>query len=246
MIALDLLEQYISLPMPKLTIPMALILGALLLGAALLVYLPEAPGETERATPDQTLVALTSRPAAGSHNPPQVMVPASPTQLSRNRGFAEQVVSTNDAEATWRTNLSAVIESPEGNEQVVDRLLGLLPTLPEEGQVEAAQHMVNLLEDKDYQRAMSLLVGSGALPPVQSVVYADMLNRPNQIKLHGMLTIMAAPGHPLREEVHDALRSLIGHDYGADVDAWARAADSFLLKEREEESLFGSSGHDVR
>jgi hypothetical protein len=134
----------------------------------------------------------------------------------------------------WEEAINRILESDEENQQVAARLMALLPTLPPDGQVEAAQHMVNLTDDESYQNAAAMLLNPATAEDVAEVIYSDVLNRPNTVKLPVMVSILRTPGHRLRDETLSTLQIFLGEDLGDNPEAWNAAVQNYLAKEAQE------------
>jgi len=136
----------------------------------------------------------------------------------------------------WEAAINRILESDEENQQVAARLLALAPTLPPEGQVEAVQHMVNLTDDESYQNAAAMLLNPATSEDVAEVIYSDVLNRPNSVKLPVMVSVLRTPGHRLRDETLSTLQIFLGEDLGDNAEAWSFAVQNFLAREAQEEA----------
>ena len=136
----------------------------------------------------------------------------------------------------WEAAINQILESDEENQQVAMRLIALAPTLPPDGQVEAVQHMVNLTDDDNYQSAAAMLLNPATSEDVAEVIYSDVLNRPNNVKLPVMVSILRTPGHRLREETLSTLQIFIGEDLGENPEAWNAAVQNYLMLEAQEEA----------
>lgn len=136
----------------------------------------------------------------------------------------------------WELSINKLLDSDDENNKVAAELALILPTLPLEGQVEAVQHMVNLTEDDKYIVASNMLLNPGTHPELREVLLADVLDRPNSVKLPVLLAVMAVPGHPSLAEAHRSLREVLGSDFGISSAAWSAPVQSFLAREADEEA----------
>lgn len=118
------------------------------------------------------------------------------------------------------------------------RLAAALPGMPVEGQLEAAQHMVNLLGDEDYSVAANVYFNSAMPEQVRRLVFEDFMNRPNAVKLPLLVKTLRDYAHPMRVESFENLQVFIGRDEGEDPSRWELAVRQALEEERKElESL---------
>ena len=136
----------------------------------------------------------------------------------------------------WEIAINNLLDSDDENDKVAAALAALVPSLPLEGQVEAVQHMVNLLDDERYELARNMLLNPALHPSLREVVFADALDRPNTVKLPVLLALLGSPGHPLRPEAHSNLQVLIGSDLGDNPAVWAGPVAEFLAREAEEDA----------
>ena len=59
--------------------------------------------------------------------------------------------------ADWEIKIDQVLRANADESQTAQMLINMLPTLPKEGQAKAAQHITNLVLDKDYKRILPLV-----------------------------------------------------------------------------------------
>ena len=108
------------------------------------------------------------------------------------------------------------------------QLLELFPRISGEGQVEVAQHLSNLVEDSDYESLQKLLLDPKLPEDVLDVLIADILNRPNGVKLPTLLDVARTPNHAKAEEAKDLLELYLEEDYGADWAKWQSSMEQWL------------------
>ncbi len=128
--------------------------------------------------------------------------------------------------------------NPENSESAhistAQLLINLIPTLPPEGQAEAAQHVSNLLPDKEYKRVRSMVVNPNAPTELLDVLVTDLMNRDDAVKLPVLLDIAKIPTHPTREEAMTDLQIFLDGDYGTDWGRWDTALKAYLKRQAEE------------
>ena len=56
---------------------------------------------------------------------------------------------------------------------------------------------------------------------VREVLFSDLLNRPNSIKLAWLLEVARTPGLDQAAEAKDTLEVFLGEDYGANWNVWS-------------------------
>lgn len=125
------------------------------------------------------------------------------------------------------------------NEQTVQLLIGLLPTLGGDEQSEAAQHISNLLEDKDYAKVLPFVKNPSLSEEVLDVFVTDLMNREDEVKLPVLLEIAKIQNHPHHEEAQTDLQIFLDEDFGTDWAKWETAMRTYLKKQAEENAADG-------
>jgi hypothetical protein len=128
----------------------------------------------------------------------------------------------------WEGRLDHILGAEGTESDKAKRLLELFPNLPENGQVEVAQHLSNLLGDQDYAPMGSFLTNSALPEPVLDVLMADLLNRPNSIKLPLILEVARDPQHPKATEAKDLLEIFLDENFDQDWAKWQAKIDQWL------------------
>jgi hypothetical protein len=141
--------------------------------------------------------------------------------------------------ADWEVKIDSVLRanpdnSDAANSATAQMLINLLPTLPPEGQTEAAQHISNLLSDKDYNKVLSIVKNPTMSEDVLDVFVTDLMNRDDTVKLPTLLEIAKIPNHPHREEAATDLQIFLDEDYGTDWAKWDAAMKAYLKKQAAE------------
>lgn len=134
-----------------------------------------------------------------------------------------------DAETpAWEKQIENTLSVSTDEAQTAQALLNLLPTLPEEGQIEAANHIANLLPDEKYALVKPVLLNPAMPETVLSVFFTDLMNREDGLKLRTFLDIAKVPNHPFHEEALSDLQIYIGDDHGTDWTKWNAAVEQYL------------------
>lgn len=164
----------------------------------------------------QTNVSARTRPARPTQatNPPPGPEAAAPAATN---------VSTN-----WEDKLDAILASEGEDAQKVQELFAIFPALSEEGKVEVAQHLSNLVSDDQYKPLGDLAQDASLSEDVLDVLIADLLNRPNAAKLPALLEIARNASHPKAGEAKDFLELYIEEDYGTDWARWQQGMEAWL------------------
>ena len=134
----------------------------------------------------------------------------------------------------WEERIDDLLTSKDDENLKAKHLLSIFHNLPEEGQIEAAQHLSNLLADEDYAALKPTLTNATVSAEVLDVLMTDVLNRPNQIKLESLLEVARVPNHPNAEEAIDVLEVFVDENYGTDWVAWEAAVKKWLKENPDE------------
>ena len=153
--------------------------------------------------------------------------PASPEVTATSTSGAFAPAKTN-AIGEWEGRLDEILGSDGDETQKAKQLLAIFPSLPQEGQVEAAQHLSNLMPDAEYGPLGKMMADSKLAEPVLDVLMVDVLNRPNSIKLPLLLEVARAPEHPKATEAKDLLELYLEEDYGTDWNRWQAKMQQWL------------------
>jgi hypothetical protein len=129
----------------------------------------------------------------------------------------------------WEDRVEQILGNDDTDEpQKAKQMLQIFPRLPEDGQVEVAQHLSNLVSDEDYA-GLAALTADGSLPEaVLDVLLSDVLNRPNSLKLPLLLDIAKSEQHPKAAEAKDLLELFLEEDYGKDWNKWQAGVQQWL------------------
>jgi hypothetical protein len=104
----------------------------------------------------------------------------------------------------------------------------MFPRLPEDGQVEVAQHLSNLVPDENYAALGKILKDAKMPEAVLDVLLADLLNRPNSVKLPSLVDVASNPQNAKAGEAKDLLELFLEEDYGTDWTKWQAKMEEWL------------------
>jgi hypothetical protein len=139
------------------------------------------------------------------------------------------LVSTNsNSDTNWEDKIDDIVGSDDADTNKVKQLFALFPKLPPDGQEEVVQHLSNLVEDEDYAPLGDLLKNAKLPEGVLDELLADVLNRPNNLKLPLLLDVASDPDHAKKDEAKDLLELYLGDDYGSDWNAWGQHLTNWL------------------
>ena len=139
--------------------------------------------------------------------------------------FGAPVVVTN-----WQAQVSHVLISGSASDDQGKTLLAMLPQTPVEGQVDVAQHASRLLSDASFASFGSQLTNAATPAAVRRVVFADLLSRPNSVKLPWLIEVARSPVDNQSGEALLILKSIIREDYGTDWKAWRERVVIWMME----------------
>lgn len=143
-----------------------------------------------------------------------------------NRKRNHQTATVSDS--VWPEQVSELLQSGKEPAEVGKALLELLPQLPPNGRVEVIQHAANLCADADYAPLGELLASPETSADELEILLADILNRPNEIKLPSLLDIARKAEHPKAVEARQILMVFVGDDFGDDWYKWQEGITALL------------------
>ncbi len=176
---------------------------------------------------------------------PMPVVPGGPSTASTAattapaEALVKPVAKAPAALADWEVKIDNILRanpdnSEAANSATAQTLINLLPTLPPDGQTEAAQHISNLLADKDYSRVLPIVKNASTPEDVLDVFVTDLMNRDDTVKLPTLLEIAKISNHPHHEEAATDLQIFLDEDYGTDWVKWDAKLKDYLKKQAAE------------
>lgn len=190
-------------------------------------------------------VVETATKPADIHVPvgPQVNVPGTPAAAVATKKAEPATApmppkpgATPRPLAEWELRIDEVLRSTANEEQTAKILINMLPTLPPEGQEEAAQHISNLVLDEQYSDVLPLVKNANLPEEVLDVFVTDLMNRDDATKLPALLEIAKIPNHPHSEEAKTDLEIFLDEDFGNDFGRWEAAMKKYLKDQAAEEA----------
>jgi hypothetical protein len=129
----------------------------------------------------------------------------------------------------WETQIEEILGRDLSDSLKAKLIFGLLPKLPAEAWDRAAREAIERVPDPDYGTlALPLLSDPKTNGRVQSILFEDLMDRPEAINLPALLTIARAPDHPFAGPAHDNLEHALGQDFQGDWPAWTGAINKHL------------------
>ncbi|MCX6895730.1 MAG: hypothetical protein NTZ16_09590 [Verrucomicrobia bacterium] len=185
-----------------------------------------------------------SRPKTAAHRPVAADESTAPTAANARKSAAaakpvEEPVEISiaampaapaaaPAQMDWGDKVSDILAADTEIENKYKEMLKLYPDLPDDGKLEVAQHLNNLVPDDDYAQMGKILIDPKVPGPVAEAILFDLFNRPNSLKLPLMLQVARTPGHPAAEKAQADLALLLEEDHGTDWSKWEQTMQDYL------------------
>jgi hypothetical protein len=157
--------------------------------------------------------------------------PSAPSPRSSRYVGAYTVPLTADSDpsAARSDRVGEILASNTSSSAKAQALLTLFPQLPVAAQPTTAQHIVNLLPDTAYGTFATHLTNANASAEVRAIIYADLLQRPNNIKLPWLLAVARTPGVSQATDAAVLLQATLREDHGANWNVWSERVRLWLL-----------------
>lgn len=133
------------------------------------------------------------------------------------------LASRNDA--PWEKTIDALLARTDLTDGLKARtLIQMLPRLPPEALTRAAEDAITRLPDADYMAALRLtLINPQTHGMATSVLFADLMQRPDPISLPILVSIAQDSKHPYSQNARENLQFLLRQDFGNDWARWNEA-----------------------
>lgn len=130
--------------------------------------------------------------------------------------------------APWELKIDEALRSQAEHSTIAKVLLQQVPFMPPEGQQAAAQHITNLIADKDYLDVIPYIQNPKLADAFQEIIVSESLNRPKEVKLPVLLATARLSKHPMKETATSILSVLLDQNYGTDWAKWEAAVQESL------------------
>jgi hypothetical protein len=160
--------------------------------------------------------------------------PTDPKSARYVGAYTVPLTPDGNAAAAATARLSEVLGSSVSSSAKAQSLVTIFPQLPAVAQPGAAHHIVNLLPDNAYPSFATQLTNVNATAEVRAVIYADLLHRPNALKLPWLLAMARSPGVAQATEAAALLQATLREDHGTNWDAWSERISAWLQAHPEE------------
>jgi hypothetical protein len=172
-------------------------------------------------------------PATGESNRSSFfsrLPPRPPREALTNEGPGVEVSAADGSSAmtNWESKVDEILSSDGDAANKAKQMLDVFSRFPESGQVEVVRHLSNLLPDQEYGPMGQLLLEPELPADVLDALMADVLNRPNSLKLPLLLEVARSGQHPKAGEARETLGLLLEADYEEDWDKWQAAMEKWL------------------
>ncbi len=181
--------------------------------------------------PNTKSPAATSRPSdliPAAPPAPVATPPPAPAASLTNANPAPRALIATNLLTDWEDRVDQILTTDGPEADKAKQMMALFPRLPEDGQIEVAQHLSNLVEDKDYAPLGRFLTNSALPASVLDVLMTDVLNRPNSLKMPLLLEVARDPLNPKAAEAKELLEVLLEEDYGTDWTTWQAKVTQWL------------------
>ena len=167
--------------------------------------------------------------------------PSSPRSARYVGAYTVPLTADGNAAAAGSGQVGEVLVSSASSSAKAQALLALFPQLPAAAQPATAHHIVNLLPDTAYASFATHLTNANASAEVRAVIYADLLHRPNAIKLPWLLAMARSPGVSQASEAGALLQATLREDHGANWNVWSERISAWLQAHPDDFETKGSN-----
>lgn len=154
--------------------------------------------------------------------------PTTPRSARYVGAYTVPLTADGNAAASGAGRVGEILGSSASSAAKAQTLLALFPQLPAAAQPAAAQHIVNLLPDTAYMSFVTQLTNVNASAEVRAVIYADLLHRPNAIKLPWLLAMARSPGVSQSGGAAALLQATLREDHGTNWNVWSERVSAWL------------------
>ena len=122
----------------------------------------------------------------------------------------------------WEQQLSTTIAKAPDRTSAARAVFNLLPLLPEEALESATEQALEKLPDSKYKTvALPILLNPQTHGRVLSILFADLMERPDPIALPTLLQLTKDSSHPFSPFAMENLQLLLGEDSEPGWSKWA-------------------------
>lgn len=130
----------------------------------------------------------------------------------------------------WETQIDEILARPTPDSVKAQQLFALLAKAPPEAWERLAEEAVQRVPNENYGTdALPRLINPQTNGRVLSILFADVMERPETTYLPALLSVVRVAGHPYAEPARDNLEHVLGRDYQTDWTGWETAIKQHLL-----------------
>lgn len=152
----------------------------------------------------------------------------SPMPVLAREPVATPFTITPQPVTNWQMQVGGVLTSQVSTTNKAINLLSLFPNLPEEGQLQVAQHTSRLLPDNYYSSLGAQMTNAAIAPAARRAIFADLLTRPNSVKLPWLVAVAGASLDGQSDEAALVLSSILNEDHGTNWPLWRERVTIWL------------------
>lgn len=202
------------------------LLGLIALVVVLLFLLlpsPEARKDDKQAAPSKP----PSQKAYSSDLDQSAAAPSLP------QGLASRDDSAMAPITAWEERLDEILTKDAESDEVVRDLVSAMPKLPPEGREEFISHAVNLCEDEQFSVIGKVYLDPSTSKEVADIIFNDLLNRPDEIKLPLLAKSVQNAGHPMNSESKEILEMYLDLEPGVvPPGGWQQAVEAYIREQQ--------------
>ena len=161
-------------------------------------------------------------PSVTSDEPAPAPLPAAVPEEESGLVLQAPTLPLDAGPLAWERQIADIANRSNVPDLLKARLLfQMLPGLPEEALAQTAESAAGLLADKDYAAvALPTVLDPRTHGRAMSVLFADLMERPDALALPALLAIARDPKHPFAPAALDNLQLLLGADFGSEWAKW--------------------------
>lgn len=124
-------------------------------------------------------------------------------------------------ELAWEARIRSVLSREKATDaEKAIALFQLLPSMPAEGAETCAEEAIKRLPNSEYRHAQAAVSNPGTYGLALGILFADLMERPDNLRLPTLVTIARNSAHPYAGPARDNLEFFLGRDLGDDWVRW--------------------------
>lgn len=168
-------------------------------------------------------------PAATPPQPPPPLKLQPTPEIGEPAPNSPPKLEVQTGQLPWELQIDTFLARSIPEQEKAAWLLAQVRSMPTEAFPRLAQEATDRLPDRYYSSvALPTLLDPQTHGSVESVLFTDLLERPDSIALPALLSLARTPGHPFAESARESLALLLGDNFGSDWAQWERAVADAL------------------